>query len=351
MKDFWLSCGHHLTDRDAGGGLRVTDDWLKAYLARPELRPPSDACTAERRLYAALFEQPRRPVVADDIAALADADARQNWAAMIAFRDRLLQHRTLEGVYLDLIRHGVGRTPPLFINQLVHVILRNALDGCEDPWVLRAAELFFRPQRLTLHEGSLIAADDETIAGAGAAGAGAAGPSAAGPSAARPLSPLVSLLGIPAGAQIDVLSDHNADTYWERSDRFDLAIDLTAGRRGLTALAEAMSRWVKHLLAVDVHIEPLIELRDVAFTWYVGLDAEGTHIGNALWNGNSLDEKAQASVVGLYRLTFADAGDAGATIADEPVYLILAMSPEKVLRMKPQNLLTGLPVRHLEVVS
>jgi hypothetical protein len=211
---------------------------------------------------------------------------------------------------------------------------------------LRAAELFFRPQRLTLHEGSLIAADDETIAGANAAGPSAAGPSAA----ARPLSPLVSLLGIPAAA-IDVLSDHNADSYWGRSDCFDLAIDLTAGRRGLAALAEAMSRWVRHLLAVDVSIEPLVEMRDVAFTWYVGLDAEGTHIGNALWNGNALDEQARASVVGLYRLTFADAGDVGATIADEPVYLILAMSPEKVLRMKPQNLLTGLPVRHPEVVS
>src|SRR5258708_39706215 len=110
MKDFWLSCGHLLTDRDAGGGLLVTDDWLKAYLARPELKPPPEACAAERRLYAALFEQPRRPVAADDIAAIADADARQNWAAMIAFRDYLLQHRTVEGAYLDLIRHGVGRT-------------------------------------------------------------------------------------------------------------------------------------------------------------------------------------------------------------------------------------------------
>ena len=41
MADFWLSCGHHLLDRDDGGGLLVTDDFLKAYLARPELAPPS----------------------------------------------------------------------------------------------------------------------------------------------------------------------------------------------------------------------------------------------------------------------------------------------------------------------
>jgi hypothetical protein len=335
MKDFWLSCGYLLTDRDAGGGLVVTDELLKAYLARPELRPPPEACSAERRLYDALFGEPRRRIVADDIAAIADADARQNWELMIAFRDRLLRHKTLEGAYLDLIRHGVGHTPPLFLDQLVHVILRNALDGCQDPFVLRAAELLFRPQRMTLHEGSLIAADAETIAG----------------SRAVPLSPLVSMLGIPAGAEIDVLVDDNATTYWERSNLFDMAIDLTAGRRGLADLGEVMSHWVQHMLSVEVEIEPLTEMHDVDFTWYVGLDAEATRIGDALWNGDALDEKSRSSVVGLYRLTFAGATGATEKIGADPVYLILAMSPDKVLRMKPQNLLTGLPVRRLEAVS
>jgi hypothetical protein len=31
--------------------------------------------------------------------------------------------------------------------------------------------------------------------------------------------------------------------------------------------------------------------------------------------------------------------------------MILAMSPEKTIRMKPQNLVAGLPVRHLEAVG
>jgi hypothetical protein len=264
-----------------------------------------------------------------------DADARQNWELMIAFRDRLLRHKTLEAAYLDVVRHGVGGTPPLFIDQLVHVILRNVLDRCEDPLVLRAAELFFRPQRMTLHQGSLIAADEETIAGASAA----------------PLSPLISLLGIPAGAEIDVLSDDNASIYWERSDRFDMAIELTAGRRGLAALGEVMSHWVRHMLAVEVEIVPLTEMRDTNLTWYVGLDAEATRIGDALWNGDTLDETSQSRVIGLYRLTFADPTGAGEMIKREPVYLILAMSADKVLRMKPQNLLAGLPVHHSEAVS
>ena len=163
-KDFWLSCGHHLLDRDEGGGLVVTDDFLKAYLARPELAPPPEACDAERALYAALFADPRRPVTQAEIANIADADARENWQVMVAFRDRLIANRTIEAAYLDMMR-GAGKTPHIFINQLVHVILRNVLDDCGDPFVLRAAETFFRPQRMTQHEGSLIAADEEVIAG------------------------------------------------------------------------------------------------------------------------------------------------------------------------------------------
>lgn len=329
MTDFWFSCGHHLTDRDAAGALLVTDAFLKAYLARPELNPPADACDAERRLHATLLADPRRPVAPPEIAAVADADARENWRAMIGFRDQLIAHRTLEAAYLDLMRHGIGRTPPLFIDQLVHVILRNAFDDCEDALMLRAAELFFRPQRMTLHEGALLAADDEIISGR----------------SVLPLSPLVSMLGIPPGAQIDVMTENNASQYWERSDRFDMALDLSAGRRGAAALARALERWLRHMLALEVTIEPLSELRDVAFTWYVGLDAEATRIGDALWHGEPLDDDAKGRVLALFRLDFVRARVSATS--GEPVYLILAMSRDKMLRMKPQNLLTGLPAEQL----
>jgi hypothetical protein len=335
VKDFWLACGHQLLDRDQSGGLVVTDDFLKIYLARPELVPPADACAAEKALHAALMAEPRRRVSPDEIATIADADARENWTFMLAFRDRLLRHPTIEAAYADVVRNGAGGIPPIFINQLVHVILRNALDGCEDPYVLRAAELFFRPQRMTLHEGSLIAADEETIGGIGA----------------TPASPLVSMLGIPAQADIDVMNDDNAEHYFEHSDRFHTAIDLTGGRRGLEALAEALTRWISHLLAVEVAIEPLTEMRDVNFVWYVGLDADGTRIGDALWDGEELDDAARAQVVGLFRLTFRDQAVVLDKVGDEPVYLILAMSPDKIIRMKPQNLIGGLPVRHIETVS
>jgi len=104
MRDFWLSCGHHLLDRDAGGGLVVTDDFLKVYLARPELAPPPEACVVEKTLHAALMADPRRTVAPEEIEAVADADARENWQVMIAFRDRLTRCRTLEAAYLDIVR-------------------------------------------------------------------------------------------------------------------------------------------------------------------------------------------------------------------------------------------------------
>ena len=333
-KDFWLSCGHHLLDRDAGGGLIVTDEFIKVYLARPELVPPAEACVAERTLHGALLASPRRPVSPGEIDVIADADARENWRTLLGFRDHLLSHRTLEAAYIDVVRRGL-RIPHLFLNQIVHVILRNALDGCDDATVLRAAELFFRPQRITLHEGSLIAADEEVIAG----------------KSGTPASPLVSMLGIPAAAEIDVLSEANAAHYFEHSDLFHVALDLTGGRRGLTALAEVIARWVRHLLAVDVDVEPLTALHDVRLTWYVGLDADGTKIGDRLWHGEPLDDATRAQVVGLFRLSFRDRGAVMDDVAGEPVYLILAMTPDKILRMKPQNLVTGLPVRQREAVT
>jgi hypothetical protein len=335
MKDFWLSCGHHLLDRDAGGGLTVTDEFLKAYLARPELAPPPEACLVEKTLHAALLADPRRPVEAADIKPIADADARENWELMIGFRDLLLSHPTLEAAYLALMRGRPGRTPPLFINQLVHVILRNVLDDCDDPYVLRAAELFFRPQRITVHEGALLAGDEERIA-------------SRHPS---PVSPLVSLLGLEKSAAIDVLNETNAAEYFARSDAYDMALDLTGGRRGLLALAEVIARWVRHLLAVDVAVEPLTALRDARLTWYVGLDADGTTIGDRLWHGEPLDDATLARVVGLFRLSFGDRAAVTADLGGEPVYLILAMTGDKTLRMKPQNLLAGLPVRQREAAT
>lgn len=335
MRDFWIACGHHLLDHDASGGLVVTDEFLKAYFVRPELMPPDDACAVERRFHAELLTDPRRAVAAEEVAAIADADARENWQFVLAFRKLLLREPTLEAAYRALVRSGSVNLPPLFVNHLVHVILRNALDGCDDPFVLRAAELFFRPQRIVPHELSLLLGDEEVICG---------------PSPTPVLS-LMSMLGAATGVQAEVLSEVNADTYWRRSDQFDLALDFTGGTRGPAALAGAMKLWISHLLGVDVAIEPLTALRDVKLAWYVGLDAEATRIGDRLWHGEALDDRTASRVLALFRLTFPDNGLVVDAVGREPVYLILAMTSDQLVRMKPQNLLTGLPIKHLEAAT
>jgi hypothetical protein len=50
-------------------------------------------------------------------------------------------------------------------------------------------------------------------------------------------------------------------------------------------------------------------------------------------------------------LLFSDPADMMEKVRGEPVYLLVAMAPDGVLRLKPQNLITGLPIRHEEAVN
>ncbi len=330
MTEFWVSSGHHLTRRTEGGGLGVTDELILAYLARPELIPPAEACAAERALYADLRAEPRRAIAPEAVAAIADADARENWAVLLAFRDRLLGARSIEAAYVGLVREGLQGTPSLFLNQLVHLILRNALDGCDDPYVLRAAELFFRTQRVSRHEGAVLLADAEVIE----AREGSA-----------PLSPLVAMLGKEAANELDVLNDENAWSYWSRSDAFSMALNLGSSPKSREGLARVIAVFVRHLLNAEVTVTPLDRLEDTDWRWFVGLDAEGTRIGNALWRGETVDPATQERVIALFRLTFAETDRVDPKVGDRPVYLILAGTPANLVQMKPQNIVAGLPLR------
>lgn len=338
MKDFWISSGHHLLDRDEAGRLIVTDAFLKAYLARPELLPPQDACEAEMRLHhELLMHHPRRPVGNDEIAMMQDADARENWAFMFAFRDHLLSTPSLEAAYLELARGQAPEIPPLFMNQLAQVVLRNALDGVPDPYVLRAGELFYRPQRVTYHEGSLLLADAETIELH---------------EQNRHTSPLLNMLGGPAVTELAILEEKNADAYFKKSDAFDMVLNLGgAGSRARRGLATAMEIWIRHLLAIEVRIEPVERIEDEDWTWFIGIDAEATRVGNTLWNGEDLDADAAERVIALFRLDFSDIGEVQPEVGARPIWLIMAMTSDRTVRMKPQNLITGLPLRDAASVN
>jgi hypothetical protein len=341
--DFWLSCGHHLVERNDQGGLAVTDALLAAWLARPELVPPAEACAAERALHASLLANPRRSVAAVEVAALADPDARENWQAFLAFRDHLVAHATLEAAYLALFRRDLSGTPPLFIAQLAQLILRNILDEVDDPIRVRAAELFFRPQRVSTEGGNLLLADEETIEAR-----------ARDVRASRGALGLLGQMIAEAGAaqrtvELDVLSSANAALYWERSDRFDTVLDLTFGREGQDALARVIEAWVRHLVGVRVSVQPLQTIHDEAWSWYVGLDTEATAISTRLWNGERVGPEDLGRILALFRLEFEDPAEMLPRVAGRPVYLSLAMTPDRTVRMKPQNLLAGLPLRQAQV--
>jgi hypothetical protein len=328
-REFWVSSGHHLTRRTEGGGLAVTDELLLAYLARPELVPPEEACEAERSLHARLMRDPREPVRPAEIEAMADPDARENWSFMLSFRDRLIAAPSLEAAYLVLVGDGAGQVPPLFLNQLVHLILRNALEGCQDPYVLRAAELFFRPQRASRHGDALLLADAELIE---------EHERATGP------SPLVAMLGKDPASELDVLDDDNAWTYWSRSDAFSIALNIGSNPRSRDGIARVVEVWIRHLMGIETRVEPLQGIEDRDWRWFIGLDAEATRIGNALWTGQGVDEDAGERILAMFRLTFAEPSIADPRVAGHPVYLLLAMTPDRVVRVKPQNLVAGLPV-------
>ena len=55
MVDFWHSCGFHYLKRGPDGRLALTDDFLRSYLMRPELRPVDESCATERALYQELL--------------------------------------------------------------------------------------------------------------------------------------------------------------------------------------------------------------------------------------------------------------------------------------------------------
>lgn len=333
MAEFWRSSGFHLL-RVEGSELIVTDDFLRAFLLRPELAPVEESCPAERTLHERLLEDPRHEAGETDVTALADPDAAGNYRAFLRFRSRLLAQPGIAGTYLDLVRNGLDGVPPLFLDQLAHVLVRHTLDGTRDPFRARAGELLFREQRVTIQDGQIMLADEETVVMLGRDG----GLGALDRLLVEAEAPLRKV-------ELDVLQPSTADGYWARSDRFDTVLDLGFTRPGLDALCRVLERWVARFTGVAVSIQPVARIDDERWAWHVGLDAEASGILNALWQGEEVDEARRAQLLALFRLEFKDPADMLGRVRGRPVHLGLAMTPDGRLKLKPQNLLLNLPLR------
>ena len=252
-------------------GWSSTEELLKAYLARPEVLPPEDACLVERAIHQRLLRNPREPIEAGEIAGIADRDARENWRHLLAFRDHLLGASDAGG-RLSRADPPAPKvtTPPLFINQLVHMILRNLLDGETDSFRLRAAELLFRAQRLTVKDGVMLLADEEVVDGANN-----------DPHAA----PLVAIFGDARAKGLDVLTPESRRSMLAAATAFDMVLDFRLGQPGRAAFARVLEAGCAGLLGSKVRIKPVERIAEQSWAWFVGLDQEATGIGNALWRG------------------------------------------------------------------
>ena len=336
-QDFWASSGFRLLGRTPEGWLAPTEAWFARFAQRDELRPPEDAGPHERNLHSRLKARPLLIVAPGDLAAVEDDDARENWREYLKFRDRLRALGSLEACYLDLFRRPAVDLAPPFIDVLAQAIVRGLLDGTEDPWLCRAGELFFRRQRVSVESGQVLAADAATIEAYAETG----GFGNVGRLIMAQNTPLPSV-------KMDVLNRENAPLYFLRDELFGFLLDLTPGREGAAALARLLERWIAHFAGAAVDIEPLERITDERWRWHAGLDVEATAILNALYMAEPVADEDRARLVALFRLTFRDPGDCLPDAAGRPVYLGLAFRADHTLRMKPQNLLTNLPLAHRE---
>lgn len=333
MPDFWTETGFKLAQRDTRGRLTASDEFLRALWNRGEVAPVAESCDAERTLHAGLLAAPRRAVSSSDLAALRDPDARDNYGVVLDWRDRLLAADSMQSAYLNIFRGGDVTVPPALIDQLAQLICRSILDAVDDPLEVRAAELFFRPQKVSLQNGRVMLADAETVRLHESG------------SAYGDIGRLLAEAKIKSRkVDLDVVDRGNAERYWSRSDAHDTVIEFRHGQAALDAFCRVIEKWIRHFYDVDTKVRSLQSIESTSWAWHIGLDAEATRILNDLYHGQQLDDACKARILCLFQLDFSDSSVVRSDVAGHPVYLGCAMNRDNVLRIKPQNLLLNLPL-------
>lgn len=339
MRMIWKSAGLHLVEADRNGWLKVTPDLLRAYFTRPEVHPVAESCDGEHALFEKLMADPFAEVQPAELERIADDDAADNYRVVLAFRDHLAASGTLEAAYLKLFTmDSPPMLPPVFIDQLTHLIVAGLLRKERDVMVVRAGELFFREQKVTTADGQIMLADAEVVEMYSETG-GFGG-----------LGNLLAEAGTPMReVALDVLTAENAAGYWEQADQFNHALDFRYTEAGPDALARMIEKWVRHFLGVETRVQAMQSIRDQHWSWHVGLDAEASRLLNALYEGGGSSEDvaplAADRLAGLFRMEFMNRSDVIEAMRGKAVYLGLAMDANRTIKMKPQNLLVNLPLR------
>lgn len=334
MSNYWPNSAYQTLLPSPDGQLLVTDDFLRTYLQRPELSLVPESCAAEKALHQRLTESPRASITEQEIAAMADEDIQENYRVWLRYRARLLAASSLEGFYMSLFKGDGVDVPPLFVMQLAQIFVRHILGEAAHPLEVRMAEIFFRTQKITVLEDSIVmAADEEVVARNAQAG-----------ESGNIMDLLKGKSMLTKSADLDVLYEDNASEYWARNEDFDFAIQLNFGHEPINHFCRALEKWIKHFLGVAVRITPMQQISDPKWSWHVGLDAAATDILNKLYNKELLEADELEKVICLFRLDFIDEAAVTKVQQGKPVYLAIAMNDQQQLKLKPQNLLFNLPL-------
>lgn len=323
----------HLVEVNQDGWLNVTPAYLRAYYTRPEVHPIDTSCDEEVKLFEELMADPFLAVPPQRLDKLQDQDSAYNYKVILGFREHLTKAKTIEGAYLSIMRSDKLDIPPVFVDQMVHLIMRNILKDCEDSIRLRAGELFFREQNVSTDDGRVMLADEEIVSMHATTG----GMGSLGQLLVDNETPIRKV-------EMDVLGEDNASIYWDRSDRFDTVIDFRFTQPALDAFARVIEAWMQHFLGLEVRVEPRQSIKDERWTWHIGLDKESTRILNTLYEGEELPEGDGDRLIALFRMWVADDTALIDAMRGKPVYLGIAMTGDNIVKMKPQNLLTNMPL-------
>ena len=325
-QDFWKSSGWHLLDKNEEGYLNVTEDFIAAYFERPELIPIEESCSNERDLHKKLTLNPTMKVENKDLEKFKDKDSAFNYQMVLNFRDFILQQMTLETALVNISKGEKINFPPLFVSQIVHVIVRSIVDGWVDPIHLRASEILFREQSVTLDNGRIMVADRSTV------------------QFQTQQSSLNTDKNPSNMTQIDILTEDSGNEYWGRSDNFDTAIDIAFGQPGLDGLCRVYEAWIAHFLKFSCQIRPMSKIEDDKWKWHIGLDVSSNSILNDLYNGKEVSEQQLKQILALFSLNPDNKNIFKEDMRGYPVYLGLSMNEFGVISCKPQNLLVNLPI-------
>ena len=334
MTNYWANSAYSTLKISPDHQLLVTDDFLRTYMDRPELQLVPESCAAERSLHQRLTESPQSEVLDAEIAAMADEDIQENYRVWLRYRARLMAASSLESFYMSLFKGGGVDVPPLFIAQLAQIFIRHILGDGAHPLEARMGELFFRTQKISVIEDGIVMGADEEIVARNAQ--------------ASDTGNIMDLLKGKSmtmrSADLDVLHEDNADTYWDRNEDFDLAVQLNFGHEPINYFCRVLEKWIKHFLGISVRITPMQQITDPKWSWHVGLDAAATGILNKLYNKELVEADELQKVICLFRLDFIDEAAIAKAQAGKPVYMAIAMNDQQQLKLKPQNLLFNLPL-------